>query len=137
MRVPRCRAPWCGPLLAASLWVTPLHADLMPAQARAEIGALLSKLAASGCQFKRNGSWHSAAEARMHLQRKVDYLAEKGRLNNAEQFIELAATRSSMSGRAYWVQCGDQAAVPSGTWLASHLRALRAQSERVQSDGSR
>lgn len=128
MRVPRCRAPWCGLLLAASLWVTPLHADPVPAQARAEIGSLLSKLAASGCRFKRNGSWHSAAEARTHLQRKFDYLAEKSMVNSAEQFIELAATRSSMSGRAYSVQCGDEAAVPSGMWLASQLRAMRTQS---------
>ncbi|MBT9569389.1 MAG: DUF5329 domain-containing protein [Thiobacillus sp.] len=120
-------AAWCSIVLAASLFATPLQADPVPAAARAEIGALLSKLAASECRFKRNGSWHTSIEARDHLQRKFDYLAEKGAVNSAEQFIERAATRSSLSGQAYKVQCGNHAAVPSGAWLTSLLRTLRTQ----------
>jgi hypothetical protein len=106
--------------------VAAVHAAALPAGARAEIDALLSQLAASGCQFKRNDSWHTAGEARAHLLKKLEYLADKQAVGSAEQFIERAATRSSVSGKAYWVKCGDAAAQPSGDWLGAELRALRA-----------
>ena len=122
------RAAWLCIVLVMALLVAQAQADTLPSAARVEIGALLSKLATSGCQFKRNGSWHTSSEARTHLQRKFDYLAGKDAIANAEQFIELGATQSSTTGRPYWVQCGDQDAVPSGVWLASQLRAMRTQS---------
>jgi hypothetical protein len=112
-------------LLAALLFVSPVHADPLSAVARGEIEALLSRLAASGCQFERNGTWYAAAEAQAHLQRKLDYLADRGAVASAEQFIERAATKSSMSGQAYRVKCGPQPAVPSGQWLYPELQALR------------
>jgi hypothetical protein len=96
-----------------------------PPAVRAEIDALLARLAASGCEFERNGRWHDAAEARSHLQRKLDHVERRGTLRSTEQFIELAATSSSTSGRAYQVRCGGNA-VPSANWLARELAALRA-----------
>jgi hypothetical protein len=112
-------------LLAALLFVSPAHADPLSTAARGEIEALLSRLAASGCQFQRNGTWYTAAEAQAHLQRKLDYLADRGAVATAEQFIERAATKSSMSGQAYRVKCGPQPAVPSSRWLYPELQALR------------
>jgi hypothetical protein len=93
-----------------------------------EIDSLLSRLAASGCQFKRNGAWHTADEAQAHLQRKLGYLVDRGAVASAEQFIEHAATKSSVSGQTYLVKCGGNPAVPSGQWLYSELQALRAAS---------
>lgn len=87
---------------------------------------MLSRLAASGCQFKRNGSWHSASEAQAHLRRKLDYLEGRGWVGNTEQFIERAATKSSLSGKPYQVQCNNAAPVPSSQWLHTELHALRA-----------
>jgi hypothetical protein len=92
---------------------------------RAEVDGLLSKLEASGCQFYRNGDWHTSAEAKVHLVRKLDYLENKGTLKSAEQFIELAATKSSVTGQAYQVKCASSAAVPSATWLTQQLQSLR------------
>jgi hypothetical protein len=112
-------------LLAALLFVSAAHADPLSTVARGEIEALLSQLAASGCQFKRNGTWYPAAEAQAHLQRKLDYLADRGAVTSAEQFIERAATRSSMSGQVYRVKCGARPAVPSSQWLYPELQALR------------
>jgi hypothetical protein len=100
-------------------------AALAPAAAQ-EIDALLTRLAASGCQFKRNGSWHDGAAARTHLQRKLDYLKKHDAVASAEQFIERAATRSSVSGEAYWVRCGSAPPQPSAVWLGAQLKALRA-----------
>lgn len=92
---------------------------------RAEIGALLSRLAASGCKFNRNGDWHDAAEASKHLQRKLAYLEDKGTVKSANQFIDLAATQSSSSGKPYLVQCPGEPAVPSSQWLKLRLMEIR------------
>jgi hypothetical protein len=112
-------------LLAACLFASPACAAALAPAARVEIDSLLSRLAVSGCQFKRNGAWHTAAEAQAHLARKLEYLVDRGAVASAEQFIERAATRSSMSGQAYLVKCGADPAVPSSKWLYSELQALR------------
>jgi chemotaxis regulatin CheY-phosphate phosphatase CheZ len=114
-----------GALLALLLAAPQAHAAPLPPAARGEIEGLLSRLAASGCQFRRNGSWHTAAEAQAHLRRKLDYLVDKGAVASAEQFIERAAIRSSVSGRAYQVKCGSDAPVASSAWLRAELAAMR------------
>lgn len=96
-----------------------------PAPVRAEIDAMLNRLETSGCEFLRNGSWHDGARARAHLLDKLAYIEKRGALQNAEQFIELAASRSSLSGRAYQVRCGTQAPVVSQRWLTEQLGRLR------------
>lgn len=106
-----------APLLAAAPLTT---------GAQGEIDALLARLAASGCQFQRNGSWHAADAARAHLRRKLDHLVDKGLVANAEQFIERAASRSSTSGSPYRVRCGDRPPMASAAWLHAELRVLRA-----------
>ncbi|MDH0867933.1 DUF5329 domain-containing protein [Mitsuaria sp. GD03876] len=113
-------------LLVASLAMpVAVHADPLPAPAKAEVTALLARLEASGCEFSRNGSWHSGAEARTHLARKLEYLENKNLVKTAEQFIERGASQSSMSGKPYLVRCGGAAPVESKTWLTRELAALR------------
>lgn len=99
---------------------------------RAEIDALLGALASSGCRFQRNGSWHTAAEARDHLRQKLSVIEARGALASAEQFISTAASGSSLSGKPYIVRCGDAAEVTSAEWLNSRLRALRAGGESAR-----
>ncbi len=96
------------------------------AAARAEIDALLAALGDSGCLFERNGDWHDAAEARAHLQRKLDHLLKHDAVGTAEEFIERAASRSSISGEVYQVKCNDAAPIASGEWLSGRLATLRA-----------
>jgi hypothetical protein len=97
----------------------------LPAAARAEIDALLSGLASSGCEFNRNGTWYDAVTAKSHLLRKLEYLEKKSALQTTEQFISLAASSSSTSGKPYQVRCGNAAAVDSGEWMRNRLKALR------------
>jgi hypothetical protein len=52
-------------------------------------------------------------------------LLERKLLGSAEDFIALAATRSSLSGEAYGVRCGQSAPLPSAQWLRTELRGLR------------
>lgn len=112
-------------LLFCGLWLasTPSFAAPPPA-AEKEIGQLMEALSRSGCQFQRNGSWYGAAEARAHLQRKYDYLLNKGKVDTAEQFIRRAASESSMSGRAYRVKCQGREQEASA-WFGAQLRKLR------------
>jgi hypothetical protein len=111
------------PLLAA-VWSSAL-AGPTAAPVRAEIDTLLSKLQVSGCQFNRNGSWYSGAEAKSHLLRKLEYFEDKGTVKNTEQFIELAASKSSSSGKPYQVKCGADHAIDSRQWLTRELAAQR------------
>lgn len=94
---------------------------------RAEIDALLNRMQASSCQFNRNNTWHSEAEAKAHLLRKLEYLEGKGVVKSTEQFIELGATSSSYSGKPYLVKCGTAAAQESKPWLLLQLKGIRAQ----------
>ena len=96
------------------------------APVRAEIELLLSKLQASGCEFNRNGSWYSGAEAKDHLLRKLEYIEGRSTVQSTEQFIELAAAKSSSSGQPYQVKCGAEAPADSQVWLAKQLGVVRA-----------
>ena len=111
--------------LLICLFATAAAAAPLPSGAKAEIDGLLSRLEASGCQFYRNGAWHNAADAKSHLLTKLKYLEDRGAVQSAEQFIELAASTSSVTGQAYLVKCGSGAAVPSSAWLQSQLQLIR------------
>ena len=96
-----------------------------PAPAQREIDGLLQGLEQSGCRFQRNGRWYGGGDARRHLQRKYDYLLKRNLADTAEQFIERAASKSSISGRAYQVRCPGQPVQPAATWFRTKLDALR------------
>ena len=90
-----------------------------------EVGQLFAALKQSNCEFSRNGSWYNAEKASEHLQRKYDYLLKKRLVTTTESFIELAATKSSMSGKPYQVRCGKTAPISSSSWFKSQLNAVR------------
>jgi hypothetical protein len=108
--------------LGASL---PVHAAELSVAAVKEITQLLERIEASNCAFMRNGSWYTPAEARLHLQRKLDYMVERKMLGSAEQFITDTASASSLSGRPYMVRCGNNEPMPSAAWLNAELRRIR------------
>jgi hypothetical protein len=87
-----------------------------------EIGLLLEKVAESGCDFERNGSVHSSTDAASHLALKY----ERGEryVDTAEDFIDRLATKSSWSGKPYWVICAVER-TPSGDWLQGLLVEVR------------
>jgi hypothetical protein len=93
-------------------------------EGKKEVDALLAFVESSGCLFIRNGSEHQPADARKHLQKKLDYLQDKDKVDSAEDFIALAATKSSMSGEPYQVNCQGQLQ-PSADWLNTELSRLR------------
>lgn len=100
-------------------------AEPLPPAAKAEVTAVLNRLEASGCEFKRNDRWHSAAQARVHLQRKLDHVESKEAVKTAEGFIYLAASKSSVTGVAYLVRCSGRAPEASTAWLLLQLADVR------------
>jgi hypothetical protein len=113
------------PLLLALVLAVPLAAQATPARAEREISALIEGLRDSPCHFQRNGRWYDGERAAAHLRRKYDYVSNRGGVQSAEAFIELAASRSSFTGRPYRVRCGEAAAMDAGAWFRARLALLR------------
>ena len=108
-----------------SLFAIVTDGQVLPTpQVNQEIKGMLDFVEHSECQFVRNGNQYPGPRARAHLQKKLDYLEDKNKVHSAEDFIELAATKSSMSGRAYEVRCSE-VVEPASTWLKRELQRQR------------
>ena len=112
-------------LLVLGLMTAPgVRAD-PPADVQTEVNYLLGSIAGSGCEFYRNGRWHDANAARTHMLDKYDYLVARDLIQSTEQFIDRAASQSSLSGRPYQIRCNGGAAVTSRQWLQEKLARFR------------
>jgi hypothetical protein len=96
-----------------------------PPIAQAEINYLLEFVEHSGCEFFRNGTWYDAKTARAHLKSKYELLSASDRISSTEDFIDKAATSSSLSGRPYQVRCGGGEPITSAQWLREALNRYR------------
>ena len=112
--------------VTAAVLAVPAAQANTPTTTAVEIDGLFSALLQSGCEFNRNGSWHSAKQASQHLQGKYDYLLKKNLVPNTEAFIERAASQSSMSSKPYLVRCPGQPEVSSKQWFTDQLQKIRA-----------
>ena len=101
-----------------SIQATPAAAD----SSATEIQYLLSFIAQSDCLFIRNGTEYNAQDARAHIEKKYHYV--KSRVNSADEFISQAASKSSFSGRAYRVRCGERY-LGTEQWLQMALKDYR------------
>src|SRR5271165_985812 len=117
------------PLLFAVIMVAmhalPAARAATPTVPEAEINYLLEFIEQSGCDFYRNGTWYDAQQAQAHLRAKYNALAARNEIKTAEDFIEKAASESSLSGRPYQIRCGGSAAIPTGQWLSAALAQYR------------
>ena len=87
-----------------------------------EINHLLQFIGSSNCTFIRNGESYPSAEAKLHINKKYNYV--KSKVNSAEDFIKYAATKSSMTGKYYSVICAGKEKT-SKQWLLDELAAYR------------
>jgi hypothetical protein len=116
---------WLRRLLAALLlaWATLGAATPSPEEHRV-IQTLIERVGkTTAMTFLRNGNPHTAAEAAQHLQAK--YAHFKDRIVTAEDFIDLCASRSEMSGKPYMVKMGNDVPVEASAFLTKELRAVR------------
>jgi hypothetical protein len=96
-----------------------------PRPATVEIQTLLAAMEQSGCEFYRNGSWYTAVDARAHLARKLAEVERRHPPRSTDEFIDLVATRSSISGEPYRVRCPGAAPLASATWFRQTLERSR------------
>ncbi len=112
-------------VLMLGLLLAPVSRAEPPTNVQIEVNFLLGYIDGSRCEFYRNGVWHEAKEAQVHLRDKYKYLLARNLINTTEDFIERAATESSFSGQPYQVRCNGGETVASSRWLHDELVRLR------------
>ncbi|GHV07843.1 hypothetical protein AGMMS50229_15310 [Campylobacterota bacterium] len=101
---------------AANLWA-------LSADEEARVNALLTELGKqTELIFIRNGAEHSAQEAESHLRLKLSNAGK--RLSTAEQFIDRAASGSSISGKPYIVRIDGKTDEPANAFLHRLLKEI-------------
>lgn len=97
-----------------------------PETAVKEINHLLDHVGESGCEFYRNGIWYKGNLGQVHLRDKYEYLVMRDMISAATDFIDKAASQSSMTGLAYRVRCKGQEEMLTKQWLTEELIRYRA-----------
>jgi len=104
-----------------------------PPGVREDVVHLLAFIEKSGCSFYRNGSWSDAKAAEAHVRMKYDYLSDRNEINTARDFIEKAASASSLSGSPYQVKCPGGSPILSRAWLSEELARHLGRGNKVTS----
>lgn len=105
-------------------------APVFSSETQDEINHLLEFVKNTECQYERNGELHTGKEAAKHIKKKYKYF--KNEINSTEKFIELSATKSTMSGKYYMIHCKDNIKLKSQEWLLQELREYRRASTSVE-----
>ncbi len=95
----------------------------VPASQKPEIDHLLTFVQHTSCKINRNGKLYDGDDAVSHIKKKYAYF--KDDIQTTEQFIELSATKSTMSGRYYTVQCNEDKQLRTQEWLLEELANYR------------
>jgi hypothetical protein len=109
--------------LFATLLLPSAHAASTDDALLRTINHLLTYVEESNCVFIRNGKEYNSKEAAKHIQTKYDSLMFN--IKTPEEFIELAASNSMLSGQPYFVRCVDHSPEPSADWLRKELSNYR------------
>jgi len=95
----------------------------VPFEQLIEVDHLLAFVKNSGCIINRNGTDYSAEKGVGHIENKYDYFRDD--IDSTEEFIELSATRSTMSGDYYLVKCAGKETIKTQDWLLTELKRYR------------
>jgi hypothetical protein len=104
----------------------PGDSESLSAATRTEIEYLLDRVSGSGYTFVRNGDSHAGPKAASHMRRKYEHFLKKGEIGDTEDFIDLAGTKSLLSGSPYTVRLDDGQEIMTADWLRRELQAFRA-----------
>jgi len=99
----------------ASLLVAQATTRQAPTAVDATIRYLIDVVASSENTFLRNSTRYGGAEAAQHLQRKYEHFRDK--IQTVDDFIELAASRSLLTGKPYLVVDTAGVTTPTSLWL--------------------
>ena len=84
---------------------------------------LLDHVSNSQLTFIRNGTEYTGVEAAEHMENKYAYFKKK--IKTAEDFIELTASKSLMSGKPYMIVTEHGERIRSDSWLLGVLLDYR------------
>jgi hypothetical protein len=88
-----------------------------------KIERLINKVESmTGAVFVRNGVEHSPKDAAKHLRQKLD--AAAGGITTASQFIDVIASKSSITGEEYTIYYSDGRTETTATFLRDQLAKL-------------
>jgi hypothetical protein len=104
---------------AAALRAQDAKPKTEPEKVRALIG-YVEKL--EGAVFIRNGTEHDCKEAAAHLRRKWD--GAKDKVKTAKEFVQHAASKSSISGKPYQIRFKDGTVKTSEEVLLKKLEGI-------------
>ena len=90
----------------------------------AEIKFLTDHVKNSSFIFIRNGKEYSAEDAYKHMMKKYKYFKDK--INNAETFIELTLTKSTVTGEKYRIKLSESKILLSQNYFLEKLKLFRA-----------
>ena len=94
----------------------------------ATIQHLIAYVRQSDVVFERNFTRHDATEAAAHIEKKYQHYRDS--IESPEQFIELCATASLVTGKPYLIIDGQGNAMPAAEWLDTELVRYRNQNTR-------
>jgi hypothetical protein len=110
-------------IFALALFIGTAAAAPSPVEARKIEQLIAAVEQLRDAKFIRNGTAYDAAKAADHLRLK---LREAGaHVENAEDFIRLCASRSSVSGKPYEIVFDDGRRVTSEAFLSAKLQELQ------------
>lgn len=119
----RVIAPAIALLSLFALLLTERTGADVPDADRHEVQHLLDYLRGSDCVMERNGEQRSSEDAYAHVKKKYDYFRDN--IETPEEFIDYAATKSTMSGKYYRVICPGDPPVRTRDWLLDELHRYR------------
>lgn len=106
----------------ATVFLSFVNADVSGEQ-KQEVEHLMRFVKNSSCEINRNGRFYTGDKAVAHIQKKYEYFRDE--INTTEEFIEYAASKSTMTGKHYLVRCGNGVAIRTKEWLLNELRSYR------------
>ena len=107
------------------------HALAMDPAVEKTIDHLLEVVEESHCTFIRNDKAHDSKDAAQHIKKKYGYF--KNKIDTPEEFIELCASKSLMSGKPYMVRCEGEKKMPTADWLRAALDDYRNNNQQANS----
>lgn len=84
---------------------------------------LLDFVSRSDCTFIRNGVPHTGREAADHFRSKYEHFESE--IKTPEDFIQMSATKSMITGKPYLVKTTDGTVISCAEWLGKVLADYR------------
>jgi hypothetical protein len=116
-----------GVALAALLLVSIPARSEPSRQVEQSIQHLIAYVSGSDLQFVRNATAYTPLEAATHMEKKYRHFHDD--IETADDFIELCATKSLLSGKPYLVLDRQGNETRTSDWLRAELAAWQAQSQ--------